>query len=237
MHAEVINLSRNVVITGDDFKNVQCDPAVQNPVLGCKCDSARKRTQCTMGLHTGMLGELGAPGGQIQFKHVRVEKCGQRGVTGKYCMHMHYLQSCPTCKFLVNAVEGSMQRGLVIHGTHMSTAEHNVFSNVRGANMYIEDGGEMFNVLAYNVAICPWELGKRASTGKQGCTVPGTDNDQADTEVQSFCSSKPVSIFFCCHFVSCAFLNFPLFLPFRVCVCAGQPSWSLGPVNDKPFDW
>jgi hypothetical protein len=30
---------------------------------------------------------------------------------------------------------------------------------VRGANLYIEDGGEMYNTLSYNVAICPHHLG------------------------------------------------------------------------------
>lgn len=41
----------------------------------------------------------------------------------------------------------------------------------------MEDGNEMYNRILYNVAICPW-----AKSGeKRGCTIPGTDNDQADT--------------------------------------------------------
>lgn len=178
MNMEVINLRRNVIITGDDFKHVACrrDVTEEN---GCKCDDNIKRTQCTAGLHTAMMGP-----GEIKIQYTRVEKCGQRGIKGKYCFHMHLMGGCPTCLFKGNAVEYSHQRGLVIHGTHLSTVEENVFSDVRGANMYIEDGGELYNVIKYNVAICPWNLGKfNSNRVKRGCTVPGTDNDQADTEV------------------------------------------------------
>ena len=83
-----------------------------------------------------------------------------------------------TCEqFEGNAVEFGQQRGMVVHGTHQAVAAHNVFYDVRGAGMYIEDGNEYENVIAHNVAVCPW-----AREGpKRGCTVPGTDNHQADT--------------------------------------------------------
>lgn len=91
-------------------------------------------------------------------------------------MHFHHLRDCPTCRFRKNAVEFSQQRGLIVHGTHRSKVEFNVFYDVRGANLYIEDGNEVYNYFAYNVAICPWEFGK-----EEGCTLPGTSNDQGDT--------------------------------------------------------
>lgn len=82
MSAEVVNLSRNVVITGDDFKHIPCDPNLpesvpgeQTSVEGCRCASFR--TQCTMGLHTAVM-----HGGTAKIQNVRVERCGQRG---KYC--------------------------------------------------------------------------------------------------------------------------------------------------------
>ena len=49
--------------------------------------------------------------------------------------------------------------------------------DVRGANLYIEDGNEMYNRFLYNVAICPHAL----KGAKHGCTIPGTDDAQADT--------------------------------------------------------
>lgn len=77
--AEVINLDRNIVITGDDFTQVACDPGLpeavsgeETSVLGCRCSSFR--TTCTMGLHT-----IQMHGGVARIQNTRVEKCGQRG--------------------------------------------------------------------------------------------------------------------------------------------------------------
>jgi hypothetical protein len=80
--AEVVNLSRNIVITGDDFAHVSCDPNLpeavageETSVLGCRCSSFR--TKCTVGLHT-----VQAHGGVSRIQNARVEKCGQRGTFG-----------------------------------------------------------------------------------------------------------------------------------------------------------
>ena len=79
LSAEVVNLSRNIVITGDDFKHVPCDPSLpeavggeQTSTEGCRCASFR--TQCTIGLHTAVM-----HGGVAKIQNVRVERCGQRG--------------------------------------------------------------------------------------------------------------------------------------------------------------
>mmetsp|Transcript_12639 Transcript_12639/g.19596 ORF Transcript_12639/g.19596 Transcript_12639/m.19596 type:complete len:143 (+) Transcript_12639:3-431(+) len=80
MSAEVINLSRNIIITGDDFTHIPCDSSVTNEAQGCKCESWR--TKCTTGLHT-----LQANTGVMKITNTRVEKCGQRGIQGKYCLH------------------------------------------------------------------------------------------------------------------------------------------------------
>ena len=75
---------------------------------------------------------------------------------GKYCLHFHKLRSCPDCQFADNAIEQSHQRGIIVHGTHLSTVSNNVLWDVRGAGIYIEDGNEMFNHIKYNVVVCPW---------------------------------------------------------------------------------
>ena len=72
MTAEVVNLSRNIVITGDDFRHVPCGTAN----VGCECGGSK--TKCTVGLHTAQMHT-----GKMVVKNVRVEKCGQRGVVGK----------------------------------------------------------------------------------------------------------------------------------------------------------
>eukprot|EP00521_Asterionellopsis_glacialis_P010052 CAMPEP_0195289328 /NCGR_PEP_ID=MMETSP0707-20130614/5656_1 /TAXON_ID=33640 /ORGANISM="Asterionellopsis glacialis, Strain CCMP134" /LENGTH=272 /DNA_ID=CAMNT_0040349321 /DNA_START=168 /DNA_END=983 /DNA_ORIENTATION=+ len=91
------------------------------------------------------------------------------------------MKSCPNCEFSNNAIETSQQRGIIVHDTHRSLVENNVLYNVRGSGIYIEDGNEMYNKIKYNVVICPFPLSYEL--GQSGCTIPGTDNDQADTSV------------------------------------------------------
>ena len=80
LSAEVVNLSRNIVLTGDDFEEVQCDPNLpeavtgeQTSVLGCRC--AGFRTKCHVGLHS-----MQKFGGVTKIEDIRIEKCGQRGM-------------------------------------------------------------------------------------------------------------------------------------------------------------
>jgi plastocyanin len=178
--AEVIHLSRTVVFTGDDFRHVPCDPALtadphtRISSQGCHCQN-NGRSVCTLGLHINHMF-----GGKSRMQHVRAEKCGQRGVLGKYCMHLHMMGDCPSCLFEGNAVEYSHQRAYNVHGTHRSTWRFNVATDVRGANFYIEDGNELWTHLEYNVAVCPFRLN---DPYKSGCTIPGSPNGQADTSL------------------------------------------------------
>lgn len=157
MSAEVINLTRSILMTGDDFEHVPCTSLLNNPSL--------PPAICTYGAHFSM-----ALGGLLKLQYTRLEKCGQRGVKGKYCVHMHMMSNCPDCLVKGNAVEFGQQRGITIHGTHLSTVEDNVLNDIRGVGLYIEDGNEMYNNVLYNVVICPWAL----DGPKGGCSVPGT---------------------------------------------------------------
>ncbi len=131
----------------------------------CSCWNSIKRTTCTLGLHTIAIGA----GSVLNIQYTRLEKCGQRGVLGKYCTHFHLIQRCKDCKIIGNAFEYGHQRGTVIHGTHLSTVENNVYSDIRGGLIYVEDGNEMYNKIFYNVGVCP-----HAKFGeKRGCTIPG----------------------------------------------------------------
>jgi hypothetical protein len=178
LSAEVVNLSRNIVLTGDDFEEVHCDPNLPEAITGeetslkgCRCSSFRSK--CHIGLHS-----MQKFGGVTKIEDIRVEKCGQRGVEGKYCLHFHKMGECPQCIFKNNAIENSQQRGIIVHDTHHTQVEGNVLYNVRGANVYLEDGNEMWNTLAYNVAICPFPF---QDNTYHGCTIPGTSNRVADT--------------------------------------------------------
>jgi len=176
--AEVVNLSRNIVITGDDFVNVdavdeltEANPGEGSSVQGCM--KTNIRTKCTYGLHVAHMFE-----GVSRIQNVRVEKCGQRGVEGKYCFHFHKLNDCKDCLLKNNVIENSHQRGIIVHGTHNSIVENNILFNVRGANVYVEDGNEMHNKIRWNVVICPFPF-EHPEFG--GCTIPGTSNRISDT--------------------------------------------------------
>ena len=172
MQAEVINLSRNILITGDDFQHVNCvnhaagdRPDDSTQADHCACWNSINRSKCTLGLHTVATG----PGSVLSLQHTRIEKCGQRGILGKYCIHLHLITKCADCKIVGNAIEYGHQRGTTLHGTHLATVENNVYNDIRGALIYVEDGNEMYNRIFHNVGICPW-----AKSGeKKGCTIPG----------------------------------------------------------------
>jgi hypothetical protein len=129
---------------------------------------------CTMGMHVMLAGR----GGTLRVAHTRVERCGQRGLLAKYCLHFHLVGRCPSCAFEGNAIEHGHQRAIVVHGTHEALVRDNTVADVRGAGIYLEDGNEMDNRVLYNVVVCPHS---RDDPVLRGCTVPGTDNDQADT--------------------------------------------------------
>ena len=65
--AEVVNLERTVVVTGDDFTHQSCT------------DDAGVAKTCTDGLHS----IAKYPGAELNAEYVRFEKCGQRGRLGK----------------------------------------------------------------------------------------------------------------------------------------------------------
>jgi len=86
VRAEVINLSRNILITGDDFDHVKGvsvslpdgDEFDKQQASECTARPSISRTQCTLGLHIIAYEE----GSVLSLQYTRVEKCGQRGVLG-----------------------------------------------------------------------------------------------------------------------------------------------------------
>eukprot|EP00928_Gymnodinium_smaydae_P064950 TRINITY_DN4816_c0_g1_i1.p1 TRINITY_DN4816_c0_g1~~TRINITY_DN4816_c0_g1_i1.p1 ORF type:complete len:1034 (-),score=94.12 TRINITY_DN4816_c0_g1_i1:368-3340(-) len=130
MAAEVVNLERTVLITGDhdDF------------------ESSKE------GLHTMQ----GHHGGVMDIRYARVEYCGQRDVMGRYCLHFHHNGNCPKCVFKGNAIYESQQVGITIHGTHRSLTDSNVIWDARAVGIYTEDGNEMHNIISNNAIICSW---------------------------------------------------------------------------------
>jgi len=126
--AEVVNLERSVLITGD-HQDIQSTGE---------------------GLHT-----IQANGpGYMDMRYARVEFCGQRPVMGRYCLHFHLLKKCPRCVFQGNAVVDGEHIGITVHGTHDAVVDQNVVWDAKANGLYIEDGNELRNTLNQNVMIC-----------------------------------------------------------------------------------
>jgi hypothetical protein len=129
MAAEVTNLERSVLVTGD-HEHFHAAPFQD-------------------ALHVMQMGS-----GVMQVSYSRVEWCGQRDILGRYCLHFHLMGWCEDCYFKGNAVFESNQVGITIHGTHGTRVEENVLWNARAVGIYTEDGNEMQNRIAYNAVIC-----------------------------------------------------------------------------------
>jgi len=127
MAAEVVNLERSIVITGDS-------------------DTFQETQQ---GIHTCMFGE-----GAMDIRYARIENCGQHNTGGRYCMHFHGGGHCPNCVFQGNAIVDSSQVGIAIENTHETTVDNNIIWDAKGAGIYIKDGNEMSNTISSNVMIC-----------------------------------------------------------------------------------
>lgn len=160
--AEVINLERNVLITGLHERFVET----------------------TRGLHV-----MGAYDGIVRITHTRVEWCGQSaaqpplgtGVLGRYCLHLHHISHCPECLLEGNAIEHGLEKGVTVHDTHDALVHRNVLWSVLGAGVYIEDGNEMNNTVSENVALCGdmpglWNYADPQTPGGtlKECKLPGT---------------------------------------------------------------
>ena len=150
--AEVANLNRSVLVTGPP---IHWRDATR-PVLGGQ------------GLVTAQVGDSGA----MQIEWARVERCGRIGL-GQYCLHFHLVGGCAGCAFTGNVVEGGVNKGITIHGTHHASVHENVVFDVRGASIYIEDGNEYNNTLSENVLICPTRSSGGALEGASGLDGEG----------------------------------------------------------------
>ena len=74
MAAEVVNLDRSIVITGD----------------------SDKFAQSSQGIHTGTFGKSEEES-VFDVRYAKVEHCGQRDVLGRYCFHFHLAGKCEKC--------------------------------------------------------------------------------------------------------------------------------------------
>lgn len=97
----------------------------------------------------------------VQISGIRIARGGQQDTQGHYPFHWHNLSyNLTTGAFVSDAlnnqyikrsvIEGSKNRGLVIHGTCGVTADENVLHDIRGQGIFTEDGVERRNIITNN---------------------------------------------------------------------------------------
>jgi hypothetical protein len=154
---EVGLLTRTLKIQGaaDDSEPTDPDPAnCWHPWAETEWSLYFESTQpCLDKQLTGFGGHMFVHSGGIgHVEGVELYRMGQTNVIGRYPMHFHLLNDCPTCYFRDSSVHRSYYRCISIHGTNYATISENVAYDVIGYCYYLEDGVEEQNTLSYNLA-------------------------------------------------------------------------------------
>ncbi len=125
MRSEVARLTRPIVIQGDTASN-----ALQ------------------FGGHVMIM-----EGGSAQIDGVQFVRMGQRNLPGRYPFHWHLVGSAAG-QYLRNcAIDGSFQRGIVVHGTSNAVVAGNVVYDTTGHNISVEDPASQNNLFTGNLAL------------------------------------------------------------------------------------
>ncbi|MFN3265649.1 MAG: G8 domain-containing protein [Deinococcales bacterium] len=92
-------------------------------------------------------------GSKAFLDSVEFRNMGQRNRLGRYPFHWHLLGDASGQYIKNSVVNGSLQRGIVVHGTRNVTLENNIVYNSLGHNYMIEDEFTTDNTLIGNLAV------------------------------------------------------------------------------------
>ena len=127
MRAEVGRLTRNVILQGDDVS---------------------KREQFGVQVVLSSEGDESLIG---RFSNVETRFTGQGLKLGKYPLHFH-LVGAVTKSYITNcSVHHANNRAIAVHGITDLRVTHNVLLDIRGHAIFLEDGTEVRNTIAYNL--------------------------------------------------------------------------------------
>lgn len=131
--AEVANLTRNILIRGDESLG---------PIL--EDTSVPAQIGGHMMVHYG---------GQAYLDSIELYKMGQAGIMGRYPFHWHWAADV-NGQFIKNSsIHHSFQRCVTVHRTHRALVQNNVCYNFKGHGYFLEDGNEINNKIVGNLAM------------------------------------------------------------------------------------
>ena len=128
IRAEVGLLSRNVKIQGDP-----------------STDSTGH------GVQIMLKGREGAILGRLSY--FEVFRGGQAFILGRYPIHFHMIGNVDDSYVEGCSIHNSFNRGTTIHGVHHLIVKNNVYFNIRGHCIFIEDSIESNNIIDHNLVI------------------------------------------------------------------------------------
>ena len=128
VRAEVGLLTHNIVVQGDE-----------------QSESLR------IGGHAMFMN--GATPATVQLARVTFRRMGQFNLTGRYPVHFHMMGAMRDSYVRQVAIDGSIQRGIVLHAVRGVQATGNVIYNTVGHNFVVEDAATTDNVIDRNLAL------------------------------------------------------------------------------------
>lgn len=86
-----------------------------------------------------------------RIENLQLNDVGQAFLLGKYPIHYHMIGRVNKSYVRNNAVMRSYNRGTTIHGVKYLRVERNCYWDTMGHTIFVEDGAETKNYIAYNV--------------------------------------------------------------------------------------
>ena len=86
-----------------------------------------------------------------RIENLQLEDVGQAFLLGKYPIHYHMIGRVTNSYVKNNAIMRSYNRGTTLHGVKYLRVERNCIWDAMGHTIFVEDGAETKNYIAYNV--------------------------------------------------------------------------------------
>ena len=88
-----------------------------------------------------------------RIENVQFFDVGQAFLLGKYPIHFHMMGRVTKSYVRNNSIQQSYNRGTTIHGVHYLRVSRNVYYDVMGHTIFVEDAAETKNLIEYNVVV------------------------------------------------------------------------------------
>ncbi|MEM7490468.1 MAG: G8 domain-containing protein, partial [Pseudomonadota bacterium] len=142
MRAEVANLSRNIVIRGEEDPNEK--------ELKTESEHVEAVARAAYGGHVMVLNDT-----EVRIDGAEFTELGISGEAGRYPVHFHHSGDMEGSYVRDASIHHTFQRGIVVHQTDNLLVQDNVVYDVMSHGIYIEDGVETGNRFDGNLVMLP----------------------------------------------------------------------------------